>query len=134
MQQIEERLNDFQLKISENHNRYSYIIINFRVIQLGIQIDQAAKENFKSQIASLKLSQGKVLKSIEQLNQEKADREEVNDNIDNLFSILSSHEKSLVENKNQSITVENYVEKYLPIKIQTQISETLKEVADKKTK
>ena len=75
-----------------------------------------------------------MLKSIEQLDQEKAEKDEMNDWINRLQTFITSHAKLLEDNKNNILTVENFVEKYLPIKIQTQISDTLKEVADKKTK
>jgi hypothetical protein len=40
---------------------------------LRTQIDESAIDNFKAQIATIKLHQGGVLKDIEQMKQDKAD-------------------------------------------------------------
>lgn len=60
----------------------------FRITYLETQIDQSAIENFKTQIASLKLTQGKVLKDIEQLNQDKADHKQIFDETAKINDII----------------------------------------------
>lgn len=105
-----------------------------RITYLGTQIDQAAMENFKTQIASLKLNQGKILRDIEMLCQEKAEKKNVHDDIKKINDTLLEHSKTLEDHHNHTLTIENFLEKYLPIKVQSQISETLKAIGDKKSR
>ena len=80
------------------------------------------------------MNQGKILRDIELLYQDKADKSAVQENTDNINQIIAEHTKNLEDNKNHSITIENFMEKYLPIKIQSQISDTVKIVTDKKSR
>ena len=68
------------------------------------------------------------------LNQEKADKSAVEENSSNINQIILEHSRTLEDNKNHSLTIENFMEKYLPIKIQSQISDTVKAVTDKKSR
>jgi hypothetical protein len=52
----------------------------------------------------------------------------------NLQSTLADHIKILEDHHNHSLTIENFMEKYMPIKVQTQISETCKSFIDKRGK
>jgi len=101
---------------------------------LETQIDQAAIENFKTQLTSLKLNQGKILRDIEILKQEKADHKQIFDETKKIKETLQVHTKTLEDHHNHSLTIENFMEKYIPITIQTQISDTLKSIIDKKMK
>ena len=96
------------------------------------QIDQAAIDNFKAQLTSLKFSQENVLMNIERLKQEKADHKQIFDETKKLKENLQIHTKTLEDHHNHSLTIENFMEKYVPITIQTQISDTLKSILDKK--
>lgn len=95
-------------------------------------MNEAAIENFKTQITSLKLNQGQIMKELEVLKQDKADKYLVQENTNNINEIILNHSKTLEEHHNQSLTIENFMEKYMPIKVQTQISDTLKAIVDKK--
>ena len=46
----------------------------------------------------------------------------------------NDHSKTLQDHHNHTLTIENFIEKYLPIKIQNQISNTVKVITDKKFK
>ncbi|CAI2385161.1 unnamed protein product [Moneuplotes crassus] len=122
---IEERFNEFQVTISEFQNM---------ITVLETQIDQAAIDNFKTQLASLKLTQGKILRNIEVVKQEKADQKQTFDEVTKINEILQAHTKKIEDQYNHTMTVENFMEKYIPITIQTQISDTLKSIIDKKMK
>jgi hypothetical protein len=100
---------------------------------LETQIDQAAIENLKTQIASLKLNQGKIFRNLELLSQEKSDKVLVINEMNQVNQTLHRHSKDIEYQHNQCLTIENFMEKYIPIKVQTQISETLKAVLDKKS-
>jgi hypothetical protein len=100
---------------------------------LETQIDQAAIENLKTQIASLKLNQGKIFRNLELLSQEKSDKVFVINEMNQVNQTLHRHSKDIEYQHNQCLTIENFMEKYIPIKVQTQISETLKAVLDKKS-
>lgn len=80
----------------------------------------------------MKLNQGKMLKDIELLSQEKAEKKIVTEDFKNFRDTLLLHDKVLEDQKNHTLTIENFMEKYLPIKVQTQISETFKAIPDKK--
>ena len=57
-----------------------------------------------------------------ELKQDKSIMEEMRDKV---WDEITSMQKDLDEKTNQFNTVENFVEKYIPIRIQSQISETL---------
>ena len=58
----------------------------------------------------------------------KQDRSVVEDAIALIWASIHKNEVELDQKTNQFNTVENFVEKYIPIRIQSQISETLSQV------
>ena len=133
-QEIEERFHEFQTKISDLQNTYVSWFTHYRITRIQTEIDQSATENFKTQISSLKENQGKIFRDIEALNQEKADKKMMLDETKQINKTLKKHTYVLEDHHNHSLTIENFMEKYIPIKIQSQISETMKSVLDKKAK
>ena len=68
------------------------------------------------------------------MKQEKADIKKVMQELNKIHEQSNGHSKTLQDHHNHTLTIENFIEKYLPIRIQTQISDTVKAITDKKLK